>query len=304
MELRQLRYAVAVATHRHFTKAAASIPVAQPALSHQIRLLELELGVELFERPRGGVRLTEAGEIFVLRARRALAEVEAVRDEIAALKGLSSGRLVLGAMQALAGLDLPRLISAFHAEHPASKFRCGRTRPATCSRWLRAARFISRSLPSTLSGRRPRGRPLVREPVLMAVPASHRLAREESVALQQFRDDAFVFFKRGTGLRATTERAADQAGFTPRVAFETGSLDRLLALVSEGLGVALVPSSTIRALQPPRVAVLPLSPAISRTVGAVWRAGHRHTPATSAFLALLRDHASLANPMNDGPAGE
>ncbi len=146
--------------------------------------------------------------------------------------------------------------------------------------------------------------PLVREPVLMAVPASHRLAREESVALQQFRDDAFIFFKRGTGLRATTERAADQAGFTPRVAFETGSLDRLLALVSEGLGVALVPSSTIRALQPPRVAVLPLSPAIGRTVGAVWRAGHRHTPATSAFLALLRDHASLANPMNDGPGGE
>src|ERR1700686_3619753 len=98
MELRQLRYVIAVATHRHFTRAAASIPVAQPALSHQIRLLELELGVDLFERPRGGVRLPEAGDIFVLRARRALAEVEAARDEIAALKGLNRGRLVLGAM--------------------------------------------------------------------------------------------------------------------------------------------------------------------------------------------------------------
>jgi DNA-binding transcriptional LysR family regulator len=279
--------------------------VAQPALSHQIRLLELELGVELFERPRGGVRLTEAGDIFVLRAHRALAEVEAVRDEIAALKGLSSGRLVLGAMQALAGLDLPRLISAFHAEHPGIEVSL--REDSTRDMFALAARGEIHLAIAALDVERPAGLeavPLVREPVLMAVPASHRLAREESVALQQFRDDAFIFFKRGTGLRATTERAADQAGFTPRVAFETGSLDRLLALVSEGLGVALVPSSTVRALQPPRVSVLPLSPAIGRTVGAVWRAGHRHTPATSAFLALLRDHASLANPMNDGPGGE
>ena len=118
MELRQLRYAVAVAAHRHFTRAAAAVPVAQPALSHQIRLLEQELGVELFERSRSGVRLTEAGEIFLLRARRALAEVDAAREEIAALRGLARGRLVIGAMQALAGLDLPRLLAAFHAAYP------------------------------------------------------------------------------------------------------------------------------------------------------------------------------------------
>src|SRR5487761_1612072 len=118
MELRQLRYVVAIASHRHFTRAAASVPVAQPALSHQVKLLELELGVELFERSRGGVRLTEAGEIFVQRARRALAEVAAAQEEIAALKGLTRGRLVLGAMQALAGLDLPQLISAFRTMYP------------------------------------------------------------------------------------------------------------------------------------------------------------------------------------------
>lgn len=293
MELRQLRYAVAVAAHRHFTRAAASVPVAQPALSHQVKLLELELGIELFERSRAGVRLTEAGEIFVLRARRALAEVDAAQQEIAALKGLTSGRLVVGAIQALAGLELPRLLSAFHAAHPGIDVSL--REDSTRDMFTLAARGEIDLAIAALDVERPAGLdalPLVREPVLMAVPASHRLAQRDSVALRQFRHETFVFFQQGTGLRTITEQAAEQAGFVPRVGFQTSSLDRLLALVSEGLGVALVPASAIRDPRPPRIAVLPVSPVIERTVGAVWRADHRHTPATSAFLALLRENAS------------
>jgi LysR family transcriptional regulator, transcription activator of glutamate synthase operon len=292
MELRQLRYVVAIASHLHFTRAAASVPVAQPALSHQVKLLELELGVDLFERSRGGVRLTEAGEIFVQRARRALAEIAAAQEEIAALKGLTRGRLVLGAMQALAGLDLPRLISAFHTRYPGIDVSL--REDSTRDMFTMAARGEIDLAIAALDVERPAGLdalPLVREPVVMAVPVSHRLAHSEPVALQQFRDETFVFFKQGTGLRAVTEQAARLAGFSPRPGFETGSLDRLLALVSEGLGVALVPASTIRDSRRPGIAALSVSPAIERTVGAVWRAGHRHTPAASAFLALLREQA-------------
>jgi DNA-binding transcriptional LysR family regulator len=296
MELRQLRYVDAVATHRHFTRAAASVPVAQPALSHQIKLLELELGVDLFERSRGGVRLTEAGETFLVRARRALAEVDAARAEIAALQGLKSGRLVLGAMQALAGLDLPRLISAFHAAYPGIDVSL--REDSTRDMFTMAARGEIDLAIAALDVERPAGLDaieLLREPVLMAVPAAHQLAHQTSVDLRQFSHETFVFFKQGTGLRTITERAAERAGFTPRVSFETSNWDRLLALVSEGLGVALVPASTVRGSRPPGMAVLSVSPAIDRTVGAVWRADYRHTPAASAFLALLREHASLAS---------
>ena len=79
----------------------------------------------------------------------------------------------------------------------------------------------------------------------------------------------------------------------PRVGFQTSSHDRLLALVSEGLGVAFVPASAVSDPPPPAVAVRPASPAVDRTVGVVWRADHRHTPAATAFLALLRERASL-----------
>jgi DNA-binding transcriptional LysR family regulator len=292
MELRQLRYADAVATHRHFTRAAASVRVAQPALSHQVKRLELELGVELFERSRSGVRLTEAGEIFILRARRALAEVDAAREEIAAFKGLKTGRVVLGAMQALAGLDLPRLLSAFHAEHPGIDVSL--REESTRDMLTMVARDEIDLAIAALDVGRPVGLDavaLVREPVLMAVPAAHRLAGRTTVRISQFRHESFVFFKRGTGLRATTERAAERAGFSPHVGFETNSLDRLLALVAEGLGVALVPASTVHDSRPPGVTVLSVSPAIDRTIGAVWRADRRHTPAATALLALLREQA-------------
>lgn len=296
MELRQLRYAVAVATHRHFTRAAAAVPVAQPALSHQIKLLEQELGVELFERSRSGARLTEAGEIFILRARRALAEMDAAREEIAALNGLTAGRLVLGAMQALAGLDLPRLIAAFHAAYPGVDVSL-REESARDMLTLAARGEIDLAI-AALDVEPPAGLeaiPLVREPVLVAMPAAHPLAALETVPVPQLRGETFIFFKPGTGLRAVSDRAAEQAGFVPHVGFQTSSHDRLLALVSEGLGVAFVPASAVSDPPPQGVAVRPASPAIDRTVGVAWRAGHRHTPAASAFLALLREQASLGD---------
>lgn len=294
MELRQLRYAVAVTAHRHFTRAAAAVPVAQPALSHQIKLLEQELGVELFERSRGGVRLTEAGEVFLPRARRALAELDAAREEIAALKGLTTGRLVLGAMQALAGLDLPRLIAAFHAAHPGIDVSL--REDSTRDMFLMVTRGEIDLALAALDVEQPAGLevvPLVREPVLVAMPAAHCLAAQETVRVRELRGETFIFFKKGTGLRAVSEQAVEQAGFVPRVGFQTSSHDRLLALVSEGLGVAFVPASAVGDPPPPAVAVRPASPAIDRTVGVVWRAGHRHTPAARAFLALLRERAGL-----------
>ena len=296
MELRQLRYAVAVATHRHFTRAAASVPVAQPALSHQIKLLEQELGVELFERSRSGTRLTEAGEIFILRARRALAEMDAAREEIAALNGLTAGRLVLGAMQALAGLDLPRLIAAFHAAYPGVDVSL-REESARDMLALSARGEIDLAI-AALDVEPPAGLeaiPLVREPVLVAMPAAHPLAALPTVPVPRLRGETFIFFKPGTGLRAVSDRAAEEAGFVPHVGFQTSSHDRLLALVSEGLGVAFVPASAVSDPPPQGVAVRPASPAIDRTVGVAWRAGHRHTPAASAFLALLREQASLGD---------
>src|SRR4051794_40094550 len=98
MELRQLRYVEAVARHRHFTRAAEELHVAQSALSHQVRRLEAELGVELFERTSRRVVATEAGEAVAARARRILAEVDGAREEVDELQGVTRGHVSIGAL--------------------------------------------------------------------------------------------------------------------------------------------------------------------------------------------------------------
>ena len=118
MELRQLRYVEAVARHRHFTRAAEELHVAQSALSHQIRRLEAELGTELFERTSRTVIVTEAGEAVAARARSILAEVDGVREEVDQLRGLVRGRVSVGATLPAGELDVPRLLVSFSEAFP------------------------------------------------------------------------------------------------------------------------------------------------------------------------------------------
>jgi DNA-binding transcriptional LysR family regulator len=287
MELRQLRYVEAVATHRHFTRAAAAIGVAQPALSHQIKRIEQELGVQLFDRSRGGVRLTEAGETFLPRIRRALSEIDAGREEITALTGLQTGRVRLGAMQALGALDLPRVLAQFHRAHPGVEVMLQEEATARMHELVVADQLdlaivaLDVGYPATLVGVE-----LLEEPVLLALPPDDPLAKLDRIHIGQLRDHPFVLFRAGTGLRTRTDRLCREAGFLPRVAFETGNLDRLLALVSAGLGVSLVPASSATAARHP-IRVLGFTPPLTRTVGAVWRADRTLAPAAQAMRDLL-----------------
>src|SRR3954447_6360847 len=118
VELRQLRYTEAVARHRHFTRAAAELHVAQSALSQQVRRLEAELGTELFERTSRSGAPTEAGEAVAARARRILAEVDGIRGEVDELRGLVRGRVSVGALLPAGPLDVPALLASFAGEFP------------------------------------------------------------------------------------------------------------------------------------------------------------------------------------------
>jgi LysR family transcriptional regulator, transcription activator of glutamate synthase operon len=294
MELRQLRYFVGVAEQRHFTRAAAQLHVAQPALSQQIRRLEDELGLELLARTSRSVALTQAGELLLVRARRVLAEVDGIGADLDALKGLVSGRVVVGAIQALGPFDLPGLLAAFHGAHPGVDILL---REDTTQRLL--ARVAADELDLAVAAIDPppaaelATAPLYDEDLVLAVAPGHRLAGRRRLALADLPDEPFVFFREGSGLRAATEGALAAAGIAPRVRFESSELTRVRALVSRGLGVAILPrSETVRA--GPRIAAVTLGPpALERHIGLVWRRARRHPPAAAAFLAFARARGAV-----------
>lgn len=138
MEFRQLRYLVALADERHFTRAAARSHVAQPALSQQLRKLEDELGLPLVDRTTRRVALTEAGELLVARARRVLAELDAAGAELQQVSGLLAGRVTIGLTQTPGPLDLLPLLADFHARFPAVELAVREDLSTTLAAQLRA----------------------------------------------------------------------------------------------------------------------------------------------------------------------
>ncbi|HUR87007.1 MAG TPA: LysR family transcriptional regulator [Solirubrobacteraceae bacterium] len=288
MELRQLRYLIAVAEEQHFTRAAAREHVAQPALSQQIQRLEAELGVMLVERTTRRVSMTEAGEVLVARARRAFAELEAARAELQSLAGVQAGRLSVGAMHTMGPVDLSLLLATFHRTHPGVELTVREQSSEELAAMLRddevdlAFLSVTERMPTHgLTLHR-----LVSEELVAVLPADHRLARRRTVHLADLAGDAFIAFREGARMRELLEGAAADAGFEPRIALESNESRRIRGLVSRGLGVAILPRSDADG-PGAGVAVCTLDgPTLCRDVMLASRAQRRLSPAALAFEAL------------------
>jgi DNA-binding transcriptional LysR family regulator len=288
MDLRQLRYLVALADEGHFTRAAARMHIAQPALSQQIRRLEDEVGLALVDRSTRRVALTEAGTLLVDRARRVLAEVDAARAELADLAGVRAGHLVIGAMQSLGPFDLSILLAAFYERYPAVELTVQEEVSDALLDMLRAdavdLAFLSLTERVDRDGLETKR--LLTEPLVVMLAPGHRLAGRKALRMAELADERFIAFREGAGLRRILITAAHEAGFEAQIAFETNEVERARAMVSRGLGVTIVPESDAHR-HGPEVAAVPLHrPALTRDVTLAWRSSRRHTPAARAFFAL------------------
>lgn len=288
MNLRQLRYLVAVADERHFTRAAAREHVAQPALSQQIRSLEAELGVTLVERTTRRVAMTQAGEVLVARARRALAELDAAQAELQALAGVQAGRLAVGAMHTMGPVDLSLLLATFHDRHPAVELIVREQSSEELAAMLRddEVDLAFLSVTERIQHRGLELRPLVTEELVVVLALGHPLAGRPQLRLADLAREPFISFREGARLRELLQTAAAAAGFEPHIALESNESRRIRSLVSRGLGVAILPRSDAEA-PGSVVAVCDLvEPPLTRDVTLASRAERRPSPAAEAFHAL------------------
>src|SRR2546421_1800510 len=246
MELRQLQYVIAVAEEASFTRAAARVHVAQPAISQQVAQLERELGERLFDRSDRQVRLTPAGEAVLPHAQAALDATTGGRDAVMSLRGELAGLLTIGTIPSPPPWLIGQL-AQFQRRHPRVRLTLPSGSPDKLAADVTAG-ALDAAVIGVSAGRLPAGpagqrlpaalatATVATEPLVIAVARHHPLAENTTVTLSRLRAEHIVTLTPGTGLRAVLDNACAEAGFTPQIRTETNDLSVLADLAAHGLG--------------------------------------------------------------------
>ena len=244
MQLHQLSYVVAVAEERHFTRAAARLHLAQPSLSRQVRLLERELGVLLFNRGpgQGLVTLTADGEALLPFIRRVLADVEATGAEARALTGMARGRLSIGATPSLITRVLAPALVEFHTSHPGIELLVVEAGSPQLVGQLASGEVDLALVVLPIADPLVATTALFDDPLVLAVAPDHPLAARRRVRVADLDDLPLVMFREGYDLRAVTLAACRDAGVTPRLVSQGGEMDGVLAFVAGSAPPSCPPS--------------------------------------------------------------
>jgi DNA-binding transcriptional LysR family regulator len=291
MELRQLEYVVAVADHGGFTRAAAALRVSQPSLSHGVRAVEDELGLELFARLGRAVQLTAAGEEVVDSARRVLQDVAELYATAAAVAGNERGTLAITAIPTLAVDPLAGLVGRFRRAHPGVTVRVHEAETVDAVRDQVASGRAELGLADLGSAQRGLARvELYRQEVVAVCPPRTQIGGDHLTpgALATM---PLVATPPGTSTRVLLDRATANVGATPNVVVEINQREAILPLVLAGAGTALLPGPLAQEAARRGAVVVPLRPAVTRRIGLLHRTG-RLSPAAAAMVDLAHSTAA------------
>jgi len=292
MELHQLRYFLAVARFRSFTRAAEHEHVAQPSLSQQIRKLEDELGGRLFDRLGRKIALTLLGARFLEHARRALEEVEGARHEATELLGLRRGAVALGAIPTVAPYLLPRVLPVFRKAHPHISVTVHEDLTSALLVQLADGELDLALLSLPVRGGEFEAVPLYKEAMVLAVPRGHFLRRRArgAVSFAEVAQEPFLLLKDGHCFRDDVLEICKRSRLSPHVAFEGGQFDTLVAMVAAGAGITLLPETACPHFRRPGVTLVDLRPPRpTRTIGFVRAKNKYLTPAARALIQVLKE---------------
>ncbi|MCY1292757.1 HTH-type transcriptional regulator BenM [compost metagenome] len=249
MDFKQLRYFVAVAEELHFGRAAARLFISQPALSFDIKKLEEQLGIQLLQRNNKSVRLTAAGQVLLEEARNLLLQVEQARRLTLRSAQGALGQLRVGFVSSMLYRGLPRAVAAFERSFPGMEVVLQEMNSAEQAQALQRGQidigFVHRgTLPAGIVSQL-----LIADPFVCCLPPGHRLAERTRIDLAELQDDAFILFPRPAAPHYHDLIIARcvAAGFSPQIRHEARLWQTIVAMVAQGMGVALLPETLCRA---------------------------------------------------------
>jgi DNA-binding transcriptional LysR family regulator len=300
-DVKQLRVLRAVAEHGSFSAAADALSYTQPAISQQIAALEKRAGTTLVDRGSRGVRLTDAGRALVDHAEVVLARLAAAEAELEAIAGIRGGRVRLSSFPTAGASLLPPAVAEFTRRHPDVELSFVEREPEEAAQMLRAAELeiailfeYDRLNPSEFE-RFYEGievHHLVDDPMYLALPNGHPLARKQRVRLKDVAGETWI---QESGTHSWCGRfhqtVCEAAGFTPKVGFRSDDYNVVQGLIAAGVGISLLPGLSLTNVREDIVVRSLGRQAPARQITAGTLAGRYRSPATDAMLKILSEVA-------------
>lgn len=285
MTLTQLEIFSLVAELQGFTSAAQRLGISQSAVSHAIKALEQELGVELFRRHQSQVELSNIGQQLLLRARAMLGLANTLQQEAADARGMKRGTLRIGSFGPTSSIRLlPRILERFRQLHPGIEVHIDEGPDRQVQQWLDERRIDVGFV--VLEQERFDTVALYEDQMVALLPADHPLANHAVVGLKQLCDDPFILTEAGSSELVT--RLFKGARLSPNVRYRCSQLLSTLAAVSRGDGVSVVAQASLPEGLDARWVQRPLVPAVPRTIGLAVLDQRQSSPATLAFIRVAQ----------------
>ncbi|WP_138431959.1 transcriptional regulator CynR [Fodinibius saliphilus] len=297
MELRQLKYLVSIAEEGTFTAAAEKLFISQSALSQQVKRMEEELGVPLFDRSRNRLRFTEAGEILHQRAKKIINEVKEAKNAIEDLEGLCRGTLSIGVVQTVNAYLIPRVVSHFSREYPKVKLAIEElSAPLLEEKLYNHELDIGISFNPSVYSELDFDR-IFSEQLLMIVNAGHKLADRTAIDVKEMDGQQLLLLSHGYCTRRIWDAVAQEEEVEPNVQIEMNTIDGLLSAIQYNTKVGtILPALTMEMKAAEGLMAIHLEkPSPQREVGILWRKGGYRNKASKTFADVARQQYRQLN---------
>ncbi|BDG05756.1 LysR family transcriptional regulator [Anaeromyxobacter oryzae] len=289
MDVQALRYFVEVARKEGFTRASESLHVTQPAISKMVKALEDELGTPLLIRERRRVKLTEAGRVVLERAQGVLDSLRLIEEEVVELSSLRRGRLRVGIPPIVGVVFFPSLLAEYHRAYPGIALELREEGSHHIEDLIMKGDLDVGAIVLPTDEKAFGTMPFVHDELRAVLHPSHPLASRRTVALRELEHTPFVLYRPEFALHGHILEACRRSGFKPTVVSESSHWDFLVAMVAANIGVALLPDTICRQLDPKQVRAVRMSEdTIPWNVAMIWRRDRHVSPATRAWLDLAR----------------
>ncbi len=286
MELRHLRYFLAAAQSQSFTRASESLHITQPTLSHQIKQIEDELGIQLFDRVGRVVKLTTAGELFQTYAKRALQEVDAGMDALNELENLKHGRVTLGVLSSFGTFHLPPILADFNTSYPGIKITVLRLRTGEIEARLLDGELHFGVAYAPASTDQINVEPLFTDPVALVVGDRHPLVGCAGIALSALSEHELIMLSNEYNSRKMVDAILLANGITPRIVMEMNAIEPILATVRNSALATILSANLVDEMS--GLHQIPLTPTVTHTVGIFTRRNSHLSAAACALVETIR----------------